>query len=32
MTYEDYEVHNVVVNDYVIKKQFIEAFKKAMEE
>lgn len=29
--YEDIEMHDVVVSDYTIKIEFIEAFKKAME-
>ena len=31
-SYEDYDVHDVVVSNYAIKKEFIEAFRKAMEE
>ena len=31
-SYEDYDVHDVVASDYAIKKEFIEAFKKAMEQ
>lgn len=30
--YEDIEMHDVVISDYTIKKEFIEAFKKVMEE
>lgn len=30
-SYEDYDVHDVVASDYALKKEFIEAFKKAME-
>ena len=32
LSYEDYDVHYVVASDYVIKKEFIEAFKKFVEE
>lgn len=32
MKYENYDVHDVVVSNYAIKKEFIEVFKKVMEE
>lgn len=31
-SYEDYDVHDVVASDYALKKEFIEAFKKAMKD